>query len=229
MGILKQGSVGRPPGEIIYTDIDYNDSKYVVMTILKNDIPCYSVIDFDDYETVNKYSWHIASGYLGSAFVDNGKRKELYLHNLVMNRLTFNGKGQTETIDHISRNLLDNRKTNLHLISQSEQNLNQKTKERSFKFPEEYTLDPNDIPKHIWYVKANGGHGDRFAIELKTENFIWKGTSSKKVKIEDKLIEAKEKLKDVYIKYPYLDPDNLERKIQIETLQKEYNAIIKMI
>jgi len=57
----------------------------------------------------------------------------------------------------------------------------------------ELTVD--DIPKHIWYVKANGNHGDRFAIEFKTENIVWKTTSSKKISLKDKLEAAKRKIK----------------------------------
>jgi hypothetical protein len=145
-----------------------------------------------------------------------------------MNRLTFEGKGQIETVDHINRNPLDNRKKNLRIISQSEQCLNQKTKERKIIFPEDFPIKANDIPKHIWYVKANGGHGDRFAIEFKTENLLWKGTSSKKIKIEDKLSEAKEKLKEYYTLFPYLNPDNKDKKKEIDELQKEYEDIITL-
>ena len=229
MGLIKEGGVGRPHIEVLYKDIEYNGSKYIVMSIFKNGNNYYSVIDYEDYDKVKKYSWHITSGYLGTAFVDNGKRKELFLHNFVMNKLTFDGKGQIETIDHINRNPLDNRKRNLRLVSQSEQMLNQKTKERKIQFPEDFPIKANDIPKHIWYVKANGGHGDRFAIEFKTENIVWKGTSSKKVKIEDKLFEAKEKLQELYMAFPYLNPENEDKKKGIETLQKEYNDIISLL
>ena len=226
MGLIKEGGTGRPRIEVIYKDIKYNDINYTIMSIFKNGENYYSIIDYEDGEKVKKYSWHIASGYIGTAFVHDGKRKELYLHNLIMNKLTFEGKGQIETVDHINRNPLDNRKKNLRIVSQSEQNLNQKTKERKIIFPEDFPIKANDIPKHIWYVKANGGHGDRFAIEFKTENLVWKGTSSKKVKIEDKLAEAKEKLKEFYILFPYLNPDNQDRKKEIEELQKEYEEII---
>jgi hypothetical protein len=229
MGLIKVCNVGRPFIEVLYTDIEYNGIKYVIMSVLKNGENYHSIIDFEDGEKVKKYSWHITSGYLGTAIVDNGKRKELFLHNLIMNKLTFEGKGQLETVDHINRNRLDNRKKNLRIISQSEQLLNQNKKERKIQFSEDFPINANDIPKHIWYVKANGGHGDRFAIEFKTENLLWKGTSSKKVKIEDKLNEAKEKLKEFYTMFPYLNPENEDKKKKIDTLQKEYEEIISLI
>lgn len=229
MGLIKEGGTGRPHIEVLYKDIEYKGDKYTIMSVFKNGENYYSIIDYDDEEKVKKYSWHIASGYIGTAFIHDGKRKELYLHNLIMNRLTFEGKGQIETVDHINRNHLDNRKKNLRIVSQSEQNLNQKTKKRRIIFPEDFPIKANDIPKHIWYVKANGGHGDRFAIEFKIENLLWKGTSSKKIKIEDKLFEAKEKLKEFYTLFPYLNPENQDRKKEIDDLQKEYEDIIGLI
>ena len=229
MGLIKEGNVGRKPIEVIYKVIDYKYEKYIVGSILKNFENVKFVIDFDDYENVEKYTWHITSGYPGTAYVHDGKRKELYLHNLIMNKLSFDGKGQIETVDHINRNPLDNRKKNLRILSQSEQNLNQKIKPRRIVFPEDFPIKPEEIPKHIWYVKANGGHGDRFAIEFKTENLVWKGTSSKKISITEKLTEAKEKLQEFYIMFPYLNPDNQDRKKEIDELQKEYDDIIGLL
>lgn len=229
MGIIKEGSAGRPRIEVIYKDVEYKGYNYIIMSILKNGEDYYSIIDYEDGEKVKNYSWHISSNkYVGSTIYIEKVKKELYLHNLIMNKLTFEGKGQIETVDHINRNPLDNRKKNLRIVTQTEQNLNQKTKERRIKFPEDFPIKSTDIPKHIWYVKANGGHGDRFAIEFKTENIVWKGTSSKKVKIEDKLAEAKEKLKGFYTLFPYLNPDNQDIKKEIEELKKEYEEIIAL-
>jgi len=52
-----------------------------------------------------------------------------------MDRLEHNGRGQTESIDHINRIGLDNRKENLRLLSQSRQNCNQKRKPRKSILP----------------------------------------------------------------------------------------------
>jgi hypothetical protein len=124
-----------------------------------------------------------------------------------MNKLTFDGKGSKETVDHINRVGLDNRKENLRIVTQSQQNLNQcRKKRRSCTLPEDCGLTPEDIPKHIWYIKANGLHGDRFGIDLNLEGIKWKTSSSKLLPLSEKLKQAKEKLEELYFTYPYLKP-----------------------
>lgn len=144
-----------------------------------------------------------------------------------MDRDAFNGKGQTESIDHINRIGFDNRKENLRLITQSEQNINQVKKKRNIVLPIDCGLTPEDIPRHIWYVNANGLHGDRFAIEFRTEGIVWKTTSSKKVDLPTKLASAKEKLQELYALYPYLNPSLHEENTKI--LLESYNEIINLI
>ena len=145
-----------------------------------------------------------------------------------MGRLDFPGKGATETVDHINRNGFDNRKENLRIISQSQQNMNQTKRERNITLPEGCDIDASDIPRHIWYIKANGAHGDRFAIEFKTENLCWKSTSSKKVSLSKKLEEAKEKLQELYSQYPYLNPFNSEKIQKEQSLADSFHEIIDM-
>ena len=94
--------------------------------------------------------------------------------------------------------------------------------------PADSGIKIDDIPKHIWYIKPNGHHGDRFGIDLKTENIKWKTTSAKNVSLNDKLKSAKEKLEELYGLYPYLNPDNEDRAEEIDILTKSYNEIIKM-
>ena len=225
-----KNKVGRPINPIIYKKVDYNDKKYVVGKVSTNDTTVNFIIDDEDYPKIKDLSWHyISNAYISHTIPVDDKRKELYLHNMVMNRIEFPGKGSKQTVDHINRNGLDNRKENLRIVTQSEQNGNQKKKSRTIILPENSGLTADDIPKHIWMSKANGSHGERFVIEFKTENVLWKSTSSKSVYLTDKLHSAKEKLQELYIKYPHLNPDNKEKNDIIQSLTTSYNKIIGLV
>lgn len=223
----RTGIGGRPPGLIDYRDILYRGKEYTVGTLQFNGEDKKFVIDKEDFDKIKDRAWHFASGnYISSGIIHESRKKELYLHNLVMNRLEHPGKGANESIDHINRNGLDNRKENLRLITQTQQNVNQSKKKRSVTLPNDFPIKLEDIPRHIWYVRANGLHGDRFAIEFKTEKIVWKTTSSKAVSIQEKLKQAKEKLNEFYIQYPHLDPDNSSRLNEIKELEQTFNEII---
>jgi hypothetical protein len=220
---------GRPPGLITYSDVTYNSRDYIVGTLISNGEIVKFVFDKDDYDKVKGKSWHrAANAYISHGVIVDGKKKELYLHNVVMNRLDHTGKGSTETVDHISRNGLDNRKENLRILTQTEQNLNQKRKGRKVELPEDSGLTVEDLPKHIWYIKPNGHHGERFGIDLKTEGIQWKTTSSKSVTLQDKLHAAKEKLAEFYKLYPRLNPENDETTFMIEGLVHSYEEILRL-
>ena len=220
--------MGRPAGKLEFIDVQYNNINYIVGTIYRNNHPIKFIFDKDDEEKVKSKFWHCTSaGYISSSQYIDGKEKQLLLHRLVMNCLEFPGKGAAESVDHINRNPLDNRKENLRIVSQTEQNLNQKKKPRNVvQLPENCGIEPNEIPKHIWYIKPNGGHGDRFAIEFKTENLVWKSSSSKKISLKEKLNQAKEKLDELYIQYPYLNPNTNENTIKAQELCKSFHEII---
>jgi len=218
---------GRKPGNIDYRFIVHNNKEYVVGTIQYKDSDVEFVFDKEDYTIISERAWHFASNnYISSAYsCGDGKRRELYLHNLIMGVDLFPGKGSKESVDHINRNGLDNRKENLHILSQSQQNINQGKKTRSVVLPEGCPIKSEEIPRHIWYVRANGLHGDRFAIEFKTEGICWKTTSSKKVDLTQKLQDAKEKLKEFYLQFPHLNPQ-FEESISSE-LSKSFNEILQ--
>lgn len=225
MGLLS--GLGRPAELIEYSFKEYEGKEYCVTTILHKGSPVKVVIDKEDYELVCQYSWHVSAGnYVSSTFLHDGMRKALYLHNLVMNRDSFKGKGQSESIDHINRNGFDNRKENLRLVSQTAQNVNQNSRQRKVELPVGFPITPDDIPRHIWYVRANGLHGDRFAIEFKTENIVWKTTSSKSVPIQAKLAQANEKLAEFYSQYPYLNPATIEE--ERAALLQSFEAILAL-
>jgi len=196
-----RNKTGRPANANKFDEFE----TYIEATIMSKGNPILFKIDKDDLEKVKSRQWFSATNgkYIGSHIVIEGRKKILYLHNFIMNRIIFPGKGTKNSIDHVNRDGLDNRKENLRLITQTQQNLNQKKKERRVNFPEGIT----ELPTHVWYVKANGAHGDRFCIEFKSENFKWRGTSSKAITIHDKLKQTVEQLVILYEQYPHLKKD----------------------
>jgi hypothetical protein len=229
MNIQLPKPIGRPSHNIKYNIVSYCNKEYVVGKVPFKDNYLKFVIDKEDFEKIDGYSWHKSSNnYISQGVIVDGKKKEFYLHNLILDIFDFPGKGSKESVDHINRIGLDNRKENLRIITQTEQNLNQSKRKRTITLPEDSGILADDIPKHIWYVKANGNHGDRFAIELKTENITWKTTSSKNVLLKDKLQSAKDKLQEYYKQFPYLNPNNEEINNKIKELSDSYEEIIKL-
>ena len=203
-----RGKGGRKANDILYEDVDDHIEG---MIISKGEIVRFK-FDKDDFEKIQTRNWYISTGgkYVASHININGKYKTLYLHNFIMNKLTFEGKGQKETVDHINRNPLDNRKCNLRIVTQSQQNINQKKKSRRVVLPPEYNMDPNDLPRHVFYVPARVNHGDGFCVEFKLngKKVYNPYIRSKYLSIEEKLEKIKVLLQKGYELYPEFDPQH---------------------
>lgn len=198
----KKNPVGRPPIPNRYRD-DIIDGKQCVIGIISskgNDVEF--IIDKDDEEKVKERHWCCTSGgnYVSTSMIVDGSRKCAYLHNFIMDRIFFPGKGAKETVDHINRNGFDNRKCNLRVISQTLQNINQKKKARKVEMPPEI----GELPRHIWYVKSNGKHGERFAVEFKSEGIVKRTTSARNVSLKEKFAQALKLREELYNQFPHL-------------------------
>jgi len=228
----KRGIGGRIAIPVQYENVRYNDQEYTVGLITKLDGNLvHFLIDEEDKVKTSSRSWHhVTVGYIGSGYKIEGQHKMLYLHNLIMNRLDFDGKGTPVTVDHISGNGLDNRKKNLRLCSQSEQNRNTgKRPRKTDKLPNEIR---EEMPTNVWYAPANGHHGDRFVVEIKgipgIEDIIWKTTSSKSVTTREKLTSAITKRQELIDSMPALY--NFIRDAELsQTLRDEYDEIIELV
>ena len=86
----------------------------------------YALVDGDDFGKVNQYEWKALKRSHGNNKFDvirnetiDGKKKIIYMHRFIMN--PENSKIQ---VDHINGNGFDNRKCNLRLCSNSQNNMN---------------------------------------------------------------------------------------------------------
>lgn len=66
------------------------------------------IVDDEDYNIVSARKWHVSRGY-ASSYVSGGEY--IRLHNLIL------GEMEGMEVDHINRNGLDNRRSNLRFCS----------------------------------------------------------------------------------------------------------------
>jgi hypothetical protein len=78
----------------------------------------YSMIDDEDYKLASKYKWYLNQGYASRTEYKKGISSSMKLHRLIMDC----PKGLE--VDHINHDKLDNRKTNLRIVTHVQQNLN---------------------------------------------------------------------------------------------------------
>lgn len=113
--------------------------------------------DLDDYEKIKEYCWHV-TGYKDkttntkyiSSFDKNNRT--LYMHRFVMNVCDEDYKIQ---IDHINHNKQDNRKKNLRIVTNSENQFNIPLRKNN---TSGYIGVGFNKSKNIWYatIRLNG-------------------------------------------------------------------------
>ncbi len=214
---------------IEYTDVKYRGRPYVVGTITSATTGdrIQFVVDKADAELVKPHRWYrMSKQYLATEMEIDGKRHVVYMHNMILGRYRFVGRGQTETVDHINKNGFDNRRENLRVIPQALQNKHQRRTRTAKSVPPGSGIAPHEIPKNIWYMKPYGQHGERFAIEFKDENIVWRSSSSKKVSLLEKLAAAKAELAAIYAAKPHLSPEDPTRMAEIADLNQSFTAIL---
>ncbi len=145
-----------------YVSVVHNGNAYKVCKDAKGNV---FVVD-DDISLPLKTFYQISVGY----FCCHMKQGPVYLHHLVMDH-AFDGL----YVDHINREKGDNRKSNLRLITQSEQNKNQHKRTRNTQLPDNCNITQGDIPTFIWYQKAHGAMATGGLLrQIRVENYIGK-------------------------------------------------------
>ena len=103
-----------------------------------------ALVDDEDFERINRISWH--AHFSHGSWYANGKvgkrpnRKCVHLHRVIMG-LEF---GDERQIDHINHDGLDNRKCNLRICNNAENNRNKKPQ-----------VGCGSLYKGVWWNKRN--------------------------------------------------------------------------
>ena len=119
------------------------------MKILKLSQNKITLVDDEDYQILNQWKWFYSSrGYAVRHIFKDEKRTLLYLHRFIIN--TPDGQ-QT---DHINGNKLDNRRSNLRICTQTENNRNRKIGKNSSTGFKGVSWDKK-IKRFVAYTKLN--------------------------------------------------------------------------
>lgn len=221
-----------------YCIIENNNNYYVVMRIRTTSngilkwLPL--VFDLDNLNKVTNFeangesgNWNLANNYV--TFSRKNGTTMFYLHNSILD-FEPSGSGKN-SCDHLNRIKLDNRKANLKIKTQSQQNNNQKTRKCASKnidkLPEPYkTYFLENRPKFIYWLYSNT-HGHRI-VAGPIDNIKEKKFSSKDPEKLPILMKKAEKyLMDMSEQYNMtIDRITSELDPVAYQLQREYRQII---
>lgn len=91
-------------------------------------------VDQEDYYWLSKYTWRLdKDGYAVTyIYIGGGKQRNTKMHRLIMEKNGYLIDGRL--VDHIDRNTLNNRKSNLRLVSHAQNSWNRVTTKRKGKY-----------------------------------------------------------------------------------------------
>lgn len=136
------------------------------MKLIKLSQNMYAKVDEDDFKSLSKIKWYASKGHRNNYYAKNiFKRKSLFMHRYIMKAR----RGQI--IDHINGDTLDNRRSNLRLVTPSQNNANQRpsfTKTKSQLKGVYFLKNGNRLKK--WYSRIQINNKDYFLGYFLTEN-----------------------------------------------------------
>ncbi len=211
---IKEGACAGEYRNMYWKVKDYENNTYYVMHIKDNVYTKISKRDINKVLTFNdsnnskinyRPTWRLfQNGYVCCTISNGEKQKVYYLHQLIMDVHNEDLTDFEKTVDHINRDKLDNRRTNLRLVNMSVQNTNRDKQERrvdACDLPQ--GIQQTDLPKYVVYRKEildkeKGNFREYFYIcNHPNLDKNWETTKSQKITIGEKLKQVKLKLQEI--------------------------------
>jgi hypothetical protein len=186
----------------MYWKVELNNETFYLMHIM-NDI--YTKISKRDIKKVLNYDnvrpfWYIQNqGYIATTIRQEEKTIFLYLHQYIMDVHNEDLTDYEKTVDHINRDKLDNRRTNLRFATMTEQNTNKDKATRRCDAKTDLPIWLDELPKYVQYRKeiydkVNNTAREFFIIQHPNQDKIWESSKSNNVQLIDKFKATKLKL-----------------------------------
>lgn len=187
-------------------DIEFKGKKYTVVADFRKNQAYYvfelnserknrvGIIDYDDFDKIKtiKNSFFMTSKrYIYHKHKRNKKTICTYLHNIVMEHTPQQRGTSGFTCDHLNRITRDNRKENIRLVTQSEQEHNKDDKKRKFDYST-INIDKDQLITGVSYAPptVSGKGGNRFILEIRLTKAVKNTETSEfingKLTIKDK-------------------------------------------
>lgn len=199
--LIKNNS--NPNDEYYILEVNGDNNTKHFTKFSKSSLPKILNINHQD-KTLTPTWYYLSNGYVGTTF----KTQFRYLHQHIMDfygqKSALNTDNRINSVDHINRDTLDNRISNLRICNQTQQNINRNENTRTTKkLPQDCLFNENDIPKYIQFkptktfTTSTGTaiHNQHFVVECKLsyqvkKKICWKTTKSKDKTIYFKFIQA---------------------------------------
>lgn len=81
----------------------------------------FAIVDDEDYEFLSQWKWHISHGYALRSDLSSYPKKTISMHRVIT------GTTGNQLVDHIDRNGLNNQKSNLRIVTRTQNGMNRKS------------------------------------------------------------------------------------------------------